>query len=49
MKPQIKIRKNAPTIVVDGVRYKIPAFLLDAPDEEIIRVIRGWFNKKERN
>jgi len=35
-------RKPAPTIVVDGVTYKIPKFLLTCTDEEITRVIRGW-------
>jgi hypothetical protein len=39
---QAKVRQSAPSIVVDGVSYKIPAYLRDAPDEELIRVIRGW-------
>jgi hypothetical protein len=39
---QRKTDKAQPTIVVDGVSYKIPAYLRDATDEEITRVIRGW-------
>ena len=35
-------KRPPPTIVVDGVRYVIPRFLLSATDEEIARVIRGW-------
>lgn len=35
-------KRTPPTIVVDGITYKIPKFLLSATDEEITRVIRGW-------
>jgi hypothetical protein len=37
-----KVRKQAPTIVVDGVTYKIPPMMRDCPDEVIIRTIRAW-------
>lgn len=40
--------KAAPSIVVDGVSYKIPKHLLDATDEQITSVIRGWNRKDEQ-
>ena len=35
-------KKQPPTIVVDGITYKIPKVLLSCTDEVITRTIRGW-------
>ena len=37
-----RAKKAEPSIMVDGISYKIPKHLRDATDEEITRVIRGW-------
>jgi hypothetical protein len=38
--PQIKIVGT--NIIIDGISYRIPKFLLDSPTEQLIAFYKGW-------